>query len=863
MSDQVGNLSGKVGLDTTDFKTKISELNRQIRVIESGFRATSAGLEDWAKDASGLELRMDSLSKKIELQRDKIERLRAEYGRVKKEKGETSRAAQELEIKLNRETETLNKMERELKDTEESLNKLGDESKKAEKKTEDLSDAEDKAAKSSGKLGTALSKMTSVMGGAVGKIGSLAKSVAGFALNTAATVAKVAAVGAAAVTALLATTVGPASDLNETISKTETVFEGMSESIIANSKKAATAIGVDQQAYLDYASSLGAALKAGGMGVQDATALSERAVKHFADLASFHNTEVGDVAGAWDSAARGSYEPIQKYFPFITNEFMKTYGVANGLIDENTEQLTANQRAIILDAIAMDSQLNPAFGDFARTSEGLANQQRILKANLDNTKTTIGNALLPLVTKLVTGLNIFLQSDIFQSLLENFTYRLGVLAGLFEDLFELIESGGLNFENLKKLFAKGIDYMFESLDFNGISLIDIINKFFGEDVGNVLNGLVDTLFYSDFDLGDLIGKFFGGSFLKKINFIGIALDIINGLTSGLLESLPMLLPAVEKIIGSLQEFITTGFPILAETGIEILMALINGILPALPSLLEVALQAVVTLALGIAAALPTLIPTIVGIVLEIVNVLIENLPMILDAALQLILTLAEGIIAALPVLIPEIPKIIEAIFNAIIEALPMIAEAAVELILALVEGLLDSLPTLADAAVDIVETLINTIVELVPTLLDVGVSLVEGIWQGILSKKDKFAQDVKDFFGSIVGGVKDLLGIRSPSKVFAGIGGNMVSGLAVGFEDGVETLDKTIARKLGGLVHGLNVSANLQLSGTAANNQPGQTITILPGAIVLQINTSDNPTAVGAAAGKGVLASLRGLGVPA
>ena len=43
MSD-IPNLSGKVGLDVTDFKTGVSTINREIRVIESGFKAAAAGM---------------------------------------------------------------------------------------------------------------------------------------------------------------------------------------------------------------------------------------------------------------------------------------------------------------------------------------------------------------------------------------------------------------------------------------------------------------------------------------------------------------------------------------------------------------------------------------------------------------------------------------------------------------------------------------------------------------------------------------------------------------------------------------------------------------------------------------------------
>ncbi|GHU55438.1 hypothetical protein FACS1894132_11560 [Clostridia bacterium] len=54
--------------------------------------------------------------------------------------------------------------------------------------------------------------------------------------------------------------------------------------------------------------------------------------------------------------------------------------------------------------------------------------------------------------------------------------------------------------------------------------------------------------------------------------------------------------------------------------------------------------------------------------------------------------------------------------------------------------------------------------------------------------KDK----VFNFFGGIVDGVKGLLGIHSPSTVFAGIGDNMALGLGEGFEKSMKNVEKDI-----------------------------------------------------------------------
>lgn len=84
----------------------------------------------------------------------------------------------------------------------------------------------------------------------------------------------------------------------------------------------------------------------------------------------------------------------------------------------------------------------------------------------------------------------------------------------------------------------------------------------------------------------------------------------------------------------------------------------------------------------------------------------------------------------------------------------------------------------------------------IPAIFDVGKNIVEGLWNGIKSMGSWVSGKVKDFFGGIVGGVKDFLGIHSPSKVFAGIGGFMAEGLGEGFDDQFKSVKRTLKTAL-------------------------------------------------------------------
>ena len=58
-------------------------------------------------------------------------------------------------------------------------------------------------------------------------------------------------------------------------------------------------------------------------------------------------------------------------------------------------------------------------------------------------------------------------------------------------------------------------------------------------------------------------------------------------------------------------------------------------------------------------------------------------------------------------------------------------------------------------------------------IVEIGRNIVRGLWDGIASMVTWIKDKISNFVGGIVSGVKGLLGIKSPSTVFAGIGDDM------------------------------------------------------------------------------------------
>jgi hypothetical protein len=123
--------------------------------------------------------------------------------------------------------------------------------------------------------------------------------------------------------------------------------------------------------------------------------MSKTLVQLAADLASFNNTSVQDAIEALRSGISGETEPLKRYGVAINDVRLKEEALRLGLIQTAKGTLPVAVKAQAAYALILkDTAL--AQGDFARTSTGYANQQRILAAEMENLNAELGEHLLPL-----------------------------------------------------------------------------------------------------------------------------------------------------------------------------------------------------------------------------------------------------------------------------------------------------------------------------------------------------------------------------------------------------------------------------------------------------------------------------------
>lgn len=199
-----------------------------------------------------------------------------------------------------------------------------------------------------------------------------------------------------------------ASDLGETVSKVNTVFGASSKEMLQWSKDADTSFGLSQRAALEATSTMGNMFIQMGEGREQAAGMSALMVELAADISSFHNVAGGatEVLGDMQSAFRGEFDPIQKYIPLINAATVEQQALAESG-KATAKELTALDKALAVQTLIMQGA-GVAAGDFARTIGGVANQERILAAQLENARATLGQAFTPIYGEILRGLNLLI-----------------------------------------------------------------------------------------------------------------------------------------------------------------------------------------------------------------------------------------------------------------------------------------------------------------------------------------------------------------------------------------------------------------------------------------------------------------------
>lgn len=348
----------------------------------------------------------------------------------------------------------------------------------------------------------------------------------------------------------------------------------------------------------------------------------------------------------------------------------------------------------------------------------------------------------------------------------------------------------------------------------------------GESVGDIFAGMFDSI------MGFFTGGGLESAFAKLGEMRAGLIEAIVGALPGIVDGLAALLPVVlgfivgtviPQIIGQMMQLITelvnvfnevlpviigafaAMIPMIISAIAELAPQLIVTILGMLPMLFSSAITLFNAIVDAVVSITPTLIQTLIALLPQLVTSIVSMLPGILDGAIQLFMAIVDALPIILPILLVAIMDLLPKIADSLISMIPALIAAAFQLFTGIITGIQNVIPSLVIAVLGLIPQMVSTLIGGIPKLVQAGFEVVAGFARGIIENAPRILGNAIKLIGdTLVNGVKDFLGISSPSKVFAGIGGDVVDGLKKGLADG----SKLVAGAAVDLSHNLTVSGS-------------------------------------------------------
>lgn len=628
--------------------------------------------------------------------------------------------------------------------------------------------------------------------------------------------------GAAAVGGFLKSAVDSASDLGESASKVSVVFGKQADQIYKTAKTSATSMGLTESAYLGATGSLGNLLVSLDLAPKKAAGMSQEMVKLAGDLASFNNVAPEEALAALQSGLTGETEPLKRFGVNMNDATLKAEALKMGLIKNTKEALDPQTKALAAQSLIM-SQTGTAQGDFARTSGGLANQQRILTAQFGDMKATVGGALLPVVTDFVTFLNTKAMPAIggLGGTFDGLKGHLSTAAGYVSTVWDAFNGGGATVDALRATFD---------------SIRDSLTNAFGGGAGVNVAGLLDTFKTIGTTIASNVLPFVeqAGAVFRNIILPAIA-EVAGVVITNLVPVLQamgdtfqgVVLPAVLAVAGYLianlwpilkqvADIVTTQvIPIIGQLAlffygtlypavVKIVAAIATNLVPVFDAIFKAittsVLPAVSKLLTKFQEWLPT-IKMVIGVVLKVVGAVLTFAAAILGKVLPVVIKFAGWLIGTLVAVLGTVIGWIIKIIGWVVQFGVKVFEAGAKVV-EFVKGLKDKFGDAVEFVKGVPGKIVKALGNLGGLLVDKGKDIITGLWDGIKSMgswlTDKLISFVTD---NIPGPIAKALGISSPSKVMAA----QAKWIPIGMAKGIESEARTVQGAMDRIGNGLRV----------------------------------------------------------
>lgn len=621
------------------------------------------------------------------------------------------------------------------------------------------------------------------------------------------------------------------SDLAEVQNVVNVSFGSMADKANDFAKSALKNFGLSELSAKRYSSTFMSMAKSMGLSMENAADMSLDLAGLVGDVSSFYNISQDIAAGKLKGIFTGESESLKDLGVVMTQTNLESYALEKG-IAKSLDAMTQAEK-VTLRYQYVTEQLALAQGDFARTSNGWANQIRVLQETIKSIMTICGDFLINYLTPIVNRLN-----DMLQGIL--------AVAQAAKQLF-LVGDAAEQMSTATEKSAEAQDGVTASIEGTGEAIEGNLASFdelniMNDAAGNTAVGETETLIGGS-DAAITVGEESevssdlvavadkikgviapaltllktlatdGAAALKEIwanvlspmfNFLVPAIKkLIEGLTT-LYEAVikPLvqifgakLLPVYKQFYEAMADNIegANSFGDFVSKSLETVgnaaKSLLDALVELFPQVLDIGLKVVKNLVKGITDALPSIVKAAGDMVKTLISAIVDNLPMIIETALTIIFALVDTLLDNLPLIIETAIDLILALIEGILQCLPQIIEAAIQLVIGLAQGIMDALPHLLEAATQIIGRLWDTIMS--TDWLELGKNILLAIINGIGSLITNGVEMMKNFVTSIVNVFKNTNWLEVGKNILKGIG-NGIKNAVTGVVDMAKNACKSI-----------------------------------------------------------------------
>ena len=346
-------------------------------------------------------------------------------------------------------------------------------------------------------------------------------------------------------------------------------------------------------------------------------------------------------------------------------------------------------------------------------------------------------------------------------------------------------------------------------------------------------------------------------------------NILNNLKTAITSGYPKLMDAGYEMLQKLGEGLKRGIPVFISSALDLLTNLTSYLKQNAPRFLESGMDFVKNMVQGLMDSLPELIAKVPEIISNIATTITSLMPIILKKGIEIVGTIVKGLLKAIPTVVQNIPKIIKAavdvfmaygwlslgkniiksmangikaaagsvktsatnIFNTVVNTIKGLPQKLWDMAsnaLSRMASALRGTSSISGAAGKIVSAIEKAIKKLPGKMKSIGKDLVKGLWNGINDMTGWVIGKIQGFGDSVLSGIKNFFGIKSPSRVMRDQVGKMLAeGIGVGFTDNIGGVMKDVNAALnptlnmaGQMGVGTAAGAGTVINFTQNNNSP-------------------------------------------